>query len=109
LSIGAPLRLTRYSVVVPVHLHVRAVLKKVLRFGARGHLRSIGSPVAMKRSLCGVRYGSGLKRLRNIRTASRTAAWRFKGGGECGWLGYRLCGVPLKLGIERYGQDDCKK
>ena len=111
LPIGTPLRLTRYSVVVPVHFHVRAVLKKVLRFSARGHLRAIGSPVATKRSVCGLRSGSALGGVCNIRSAfrvTRAAAWRFKGDGGCGRRRCRQCGGPLKLGIERDNQDDRK-
>src|SRR5882724_4118463 len=44
----APLRLTRYAVMIPVHLYVRAVREKVLRLGARSHLRAVSASVAVE-------------------------------------------------------------
>ncbi len=55
LAIWAPLPLTRYAVMISVHLYVRAVRKKVLRLGARSHLRAVSAPIAVEWGL--TRFG----------------------------------------------------
>jgi len=51
LAIWAPLPLTRYAVMIPVHLYVRAVREEVLRLGTRSHLRAVSASIAVEGGL----------------------------------------------------------
>src|SRR6266403_3246823 len=55
LAIWAPLPLTRYAVMIPVHLYVRTVREKVFRLGARSHLRAVNASIAVEWGL--MRFG----------------------------------------------------
>src|SRR6266481_9386697 len=55
LAIWAPLPLTRYAVMIPVHLYVRTVREKVFRLGARSHLRAVSASIAVEWGL--MRFG----------------------------------------------------
>jgi len=64
LASWAPLLFTRNPVMVAIHLHVRTMLKEVLGFGARGHLGTVGAPVALKRRFIVLRTVGSLKTAR---------------------------------------------
>jgi len=48
LAIWAPLRLTRYPVMVSVHVHGRTVCEKVLRLSTGCHLRAVSASITAK-------------------------------------------------------------
>jgi hypothetical protein len=71
----AQLFFARYAVVVAVHLRAGTVAEKVSRFFARGHLRTMSSPVALELS-------GGRRRCRGRNHNSRRGARRRRGRGN---------------------------
>jgi len=47
-----PLSFAQLAIAVSIHLDVRAIAQEKLRFGAGGHLRAMGSTVAMESGGC---------------------------------------------------------